>query len=436
MSNTRNKTSKIDLISILKDWNFWDNTPETGYPRAGYLSRLAEFLSSGQITVLTGPRRAGKSYLMRQMAEKLIQDGVPTSRILIVNFEDPRFGELDSSFLESLFQAYLSLIAPTGKPYLLFDEIQEVEGWEKWVSTIHALNKAFVVVTGSNAKVLSRELGTALTGRHLEMTVFPLSFREFQSFGTTPSTPGQPKRSLREYLEWGGFPAVTLSAVKKEMLLGYFSDIINRDILQRYKIRKPEAIRALSRYYLSNISALSTFHSIEKHLGISRDTVEKFTAYMEHCYLIFSLKRFSFKINEQEKSPRKIYCIDSGLCNAAGFRFLENMGRLAENVVFLELKRRQALDPDMELFYWKDPQHREVDFLSKKGMRPASLIQVSWDISNANTKDRETRVLERASKELGIKKVLVLARESAPEETAGGIDIQYRSIEDWLAEAE
>ena len=426
--------SKNELITILQDWNFWDKSPDIGMPRPFNLSRLSQFLSSGQITVLAGPRRAGKSYLMRQLARQLIDGGVPATQILIVNFEDPRLGELNSDFLENLFQAYISTVAQAGKLYLMLDEIQEVDGWEKWVSTIHALGKASVVVTGSNAKLLSRELGTVLTGRHLEMTVLPLSFREYQSFGATEPLSRLPGQSFRNYLEWGGFPAVVLSNVKKEMLLGYFSDIINRDILQRYRIRKPEAIRALSKYYISNTATLSTFHSIEGHIGISRDTVEKFTTYMEQCYLIFSLKRFSFKVREQDKSPRKIYCVDSGLCNAAGFRFSENIGRLAENAVFLELKRRQFLDADMELFYWKDPQHREVDFLVKKGMRPVSLIQVSWDLSNPKTKEREVRVLERAAKELGVNEVLVLTGDFAAEETLNGVRVQYRPIENWLLE--
>ena len=162
-----------------------------------------------------------------------------------------------------------------------------------------------------------------------------------------------------------GFLRLSLQK-KNQILLNYFEDILNKDIIKRFKIRKIEQLNNLAEFYLSNISSLVTFSSLEKSLKFSADTIEKFSGYLEDAYILFFLKRFSFKIKEQQKSPRKVYAVDTGLANTIGFRFTQNLGRLAENLVFLELKRKEILQPQLELYYWKDVHHREVDFLIKK----------------------------------------------------------------------
>lgn len=162
-----------------------------------------------------------------------------------------------------------------------------------------------------------------------------------------------------------GFLRLSLQK-KSQILLNYFEDILNKDVIKRFKIRKIEQLNNLAKFYLSNISSLVTFSSLEKSLKFSADTIEKFSGYLEDAYILFFLKRFSFKIKEQQKSPRKVYAVDTGLANTIGFRFTQNLGRLAENLVFLELKRKEILQPQLELYYWKDVHHREVDFLIKK----------------------------------------------------------------------
>lgn len=162
-----------------------------------------------------------------------------------------------------------------------------------------------------------------------------------------------------------GFLRLSLQK-KSQILLNYFEDILNKDVIKRFKIRKIEQLNNLAKFYLSNISSLVTFSSLEKSLKFSADTIEKFSGYLEDAYILFFLKRFSFKIKEQQKSPRKVYAVDTGLANTIGFRFTQNLGRLDENLVFLELKRKEILQPQLELYYWKDVHHREVDFLIKK----------------------------------------------------------------------
>ena len=433
--------SKTEIFAILKDWNLWGIPPEAGVPRPQYLSRLQRLISgSKHVVVITGARRAGKSFLMKQAGSALIDSGVRKENILFVNLEDPRFVRLDTKLMDEIYEAYLEFVAPKGEVYVFLDEVQLAERWEKWVRTMHELRKARIIVSGSNAQLLSKELGTVLTGRHLDMTVFPLSFGEFLAFNGIAqvgklSPTGREieiKSLFRKYLESGSFPEVALRERKKEILLSYFEDIVEKDLVRRFRIRKGQDLRALVKFYFSNISSLVTFGSAEKFLKISADTVEKFSGYLEQAYMVFFLKRFSFKFREQEKSPRKAYSIDTGLSNAVGFRFSENIGRLAENVVFIELKRRQMFNHELELFYWKDIHHREVDLVLKEGTKITQLIQVCWNLTEPKTKERETRSLAKAIDELKAKEALVITEEYENEEEVRGHLVKFMPLWKWL----
>jgi predicted AAA+ superfamily ATPase len=320
------------------------------------------------------------------------------------------------------------------------DEIQEVKEWEKWVRTMHELKKAKLIVSGSNAELLSRQLGTLLTGRHIDLTVFPLSFGEYLTFnkleinhafgvlGRTAEIDGL----LHKYIESGSFPEVALSAKRTEVLLNYFNDLLMKDLLRRFRVRKTPVMKSLIRYYLSNAANLISFTSAGKFLQANPHTIEKFSGYFEDVYLIFLLKRFSYKVKEQEKSPRKIYGIDTGLCNSLGFRFSENIGRLAENIVFLALKRKQMLDPQWELFYWKDAQHREVDFVVKCGNGVERLIQVCWNMRDEKTKNRECRSLQKAMQELKVDQATIITDDAEGEEKLNGFTVKTIPLWKWL----
>ena len=174
--------NKNEILEVLEDWNFWRKDQDTGFPRLQYLKQLQSLKDSNQIIVITGARRSGKSYLMRGFAKKLISEGISKDNILFVNFEDPRFHRLDTDLLQKIYETYLESLNPKGSIYIFLDEIQEIPEWEKWVRTMHELKKANLIISGSNARLLSRELSTLITGRHVDMTVFPLSFKEFLSF--------------------------------------------------------------------------------------------------------------------------------------------------------------------------------------------------------------------------------------------------------------
>ncbi len=429
-----------DLLEILNDWNPWRQELKAGLERPLYLDRLQAHLSTNQIISITGPRRAGKSFLMRQLIQRLIHSGVPPQRILMVNFEDPRFGELNTKTLETLFKTYLQFLAPEGKPFLFLDEIQEVEEWEKWVRMMHELGKAKIILSGSNAKLLSRDLATLLTGRHLSVTVLPFSFQEMVNL-KNPQNSVEQSRLIQECLEYGAFPEVVFSdrAERRPLLLQYYDDILSKDLIRRYKIRKPEALKSLARFYFTNQSSLTTYSSTEKFLKISADTVEKFSGYLEDAYLLFFLKRFSFKVKEQEKSPRKVYAVDTGLANTIGFRSSPNLGRLAEGWVFLELQRLCFLNPEMELFYWKDERHREVDFVVKQNQKVVRLIQSSWlasesfDQEQQAAKQREIVSLLKAMKELEVNEGWIVTSDFEAEEKVEGKDIYYIPLWKWLS---
>jgi len=436
-----NKMNKNELIGILEDWNFWKKDLKVGLNRSSYLNILEGRLPSEQIKVIIGARRSGKSYIMRQLAKWLIEKkGVNKNNILIINFEDPRFTGLDTKLLQQALDVYLETYKPEGEIYVFLDEVQEIPRWEKWVRTMQELGKANIIVSGSNSKLLSSELATVLTGRHLDMTVMPLSFAEFLKFKNLEITNELEcirneivlKSFLKEFLEFGSFPLVVLGQDKESILLSYFDDVVNKDLIKRYKIRKTEEIKSLVKFYLSNVSSPVTFTSVGKFLNISTVSAERFSAYLETSYVVFFLKRFSFKVKQQEKSPRKVYAVDTGLANVVGFRFSDNFGKLAENMVFLELKRRSNFDPSMEIYYWKSLAQEEVDFVVKRNTNVTELIQVCWDIQDINTKKRETKVLLKAMYEFKLDSGLIITEDFEGEDNFGGKKIRYVILKKWL----
>ncbi|OGI18381.1 MAG: ATPase [Candidatus Moranbacteria bacterium RIFCSPLOWO2_02_FULL_48_19] len=433
--------NKNELIGILEDWNFWKKDLKVGLNRSSYLNILEGRLPSEQIKVIIGARRSGKSYIMRQLAKWLIEKkGVNKNNILIINFEDPRFTGLDTKLLQQALDVYLETYKPEGEIYVFLDEVQEIPRWEKWVRTMQELGKANIIVSGSNSKLLSSELATVLTGRHLDMTVMPLSFAEFLKFKNLEITNELEcirneivlKSFLKEFLEFGSFPLVVLGQDKESILLSYFDDVVNKDLIKRYKIRKTEEIKSLVKFYLSNVSSPVTFTSVGKFLNISTVSAERFSAYLETSYVVFFLKRFSFKVKQQEKSPRKVYAVDTGLANVVGFRFSDNFGKLAENMVFLELKRRSNFDPSMEIYYWKSLAQEEVNFVVKRNTNVTELIQVCWDIQDINTKKRETKVLLKAMYEFKLDSGLIITEDFEGEDNFGGKKIRYVILKKWL----
>lgn len=428
-------------MRVLEDWNFWKSPWEEGFPRPFYLEKMLKQVASGQIMVITGSRRSGKSFLMRQLASSVVRSGVEKRDILFVNFEDPRWLKRDAALLDEIFSTYADLQKPEGRPYVFLDEVQEVDGWERWVRTMHELGKATIVVSGSNAKLLSRELGTVLTGRHMDTVVYPLSFREFLSFRGVSDGASETSVSLggyfREYLSKGSFPALTgLTDGSREWFLAFYDDVLEKDIVGRFGIRKPEALKALLNYAMSNVSKPMTANAASKFLNIAPDTADKFLGYFEQTYLLFALKRFSYGVKGQQKSPKKIYAIDTALAGAIGFRMSEDFGRVAENIVYMEYLRRQVADSEIELFYWKDAQAgmsgKEVDFVVKRGARICEAVQVCMGDFVGETKKREMGALARIAERLHPERFLVITEEYEDVVNYPYGEVSFVPIQKWL----
>ncbi len=420
------------IIEILSGWNIWRRDQETGISRDAYLNRLDRLAETEQIVAMTGVRRSGKSTLMKQFIKKKVSSGIDRVSFLYVNFEEPKFsGLLSPEFLQQIYEAYLEIIKPKEKPWIFLDEVQNVPNWERFVRGLHEKKEANIFISGSTAKLLGKELGTLLTGRWVEMKTYPLDFREFLLFKQIKienkmemlSNKVRIKQHLREYLEFGGFPLVALKEEKEEILRRYFDDIVERDIAMRYKIRKTEKLKALSRYYLTNFSSHVSYRRIARFIGLSLDSIERYSAYMAEAYLLFFVQKYSYSLKEQEVNPRVAYGIDSGLINITGFRFSDNLGKLYENTVFLSL-----LEGGKEIYYYKS--RGECDFLIKEGQRVVRAIQVSYEIKE--NKEREVNGLLEAMDAFKLKEGLMITEDEEEEERIEGRKIVYMPLWKWL----
>ncbi|MHA1272564.1 MAG: ATP-binding protein [Promethearchaeota archaeon] len=426
--------NKEKIIEILSSWNFWNKKHDTGIFREKYLEKLNNLLKTEQIIAITGIRRSGKTTLMKQFIKKKIIEGENPLSFLYVNLEEPKFlGELSLEFLQQIYDAYIELIKPNDIPYILLDEVQNINGWERFVRALHEKKEAHIIVSGSTSKLLGKELGTLLTGRWLELKVYPLDFKEFLDFKGIElkskldllSNKSKIKQLLREYLEFGGFPLVVLKEEKEEILERYFNDIVGRDIIERYKIRKIEKLRFLAKYYLTNISSLITYRRIAKFMGLSLDSVERFSSYLMEICVIFLIPKFSYTLKVQEVNPKKVYCIDPGLANFFGFRFSDNIGKLYENIVYLSL-----IENKMQVYYYKNK--NECDFVIMEGQKITKAIQVSYEITE--NKEREINGLLEAMNFFNLEEGFIITEDFESEEIINNKKIKYIPLWKWLLE--
>lgn len=345
---------------------------EATYER-NLLSKL-RLNDSGFANIISGIRRCGKSTLLAQLIKK------QTEQVLYINFDTPRlfgFDFLDFRALDDILQEQDSI------KWLFFDEIQTVKSWEIYVRG--KLDQGYgIVVTGSSASLLSRELGTKLTGRHLSKELFPFSYKEFCGYVNA----GQGSESLAVYLEKGGFPQY-LKTENKELLTQLVTDIIYRDIAVRYNIRDEQSLKKLFVFLVSNVGNLVSATKLKGVLGIkSTATLLDYFSYFEQTYLLYLLPKFSYSYKTQLVNPRKIYLIDIGLQFAMSSSFTDDSGRRLENMVFLELRRTTT-----ELFYFNE-NNKECDFVVCRNGKPRVVIQVCYKLTNENLPREQNGVLE------------------------------------------
>ncbi len=347
-------------------------------------------LSGDVANVITGMRRCGKSIL----AFLLTKD----KNSAYVNFEDERLN-IEAKELNAVLEAIYELKGDV--EFIVFDEIQNVDGWERFVARL--LTRKKIIITGSNARLLSRELATFLTGRHIDYKLFPFSFREFLVFNNFKPNPyltkdiAKTKKMLREYLEIGGLPLAYKHG--RRFVSETYGDIIERDVIQRYRIKYRKLLKNLALYYVSNFSSYISFNGLKKLFKVKNvETVKNYSEYISNAYLLIFLRRFSFRLKEQEIAPKKVYCMDNGIITTMSFRFSKNFGRLMENLVAIELERKKSYwFAGQEIYYWKDYQQREVDFVVREGLRVRQLVQVTYAAGRDEVEPREIRSLVKAA---------------------------------------
>lgn len=429
---------KSKLFSILNEWNYWDKPAPEFYPRKDYQEKIDTYLQSGEIIILKGIRRSGKSTLMINHIRHLMNKGVKTAEILLVNFEDPRFnGELDSGLLEQIFEVYKEYINNESRPHIFLDEVQNVAQWEKWLLTGYELNKAHFYVTGSSSRLLSKEFGTALSGRHLAITVFPLSFKEYLLFGDKPLPDKKMlttekisyKKAFNDFIITGGFPKIhSLSNdLKRTEIIMYYETIILKDIVARHNLKSYDNVKKVALYLLSNVGKPFNLNKIRESLQLSYDLADKYFEYLRDTFLVMEINQFDYSLKKQFSNRRKVYCIDNGMLSYTSFRISEDYGRYLENLVFVELSRRGK---DIYFYSGKN----ECDFVIKDGNHIRSAIQVCRTLQDDQTKQRELGGLLEAIETYKLTEGLILTEDDEKTLKLDNITVNIKPVWKWLLE--
>jgi hypothetical protein len=400
-----------------------------GITRAA-LGTISKHLAVPHAIVISGIRRCGKSTLLNQIIDNFYNKGV-----YYFNFEDERLVDFKAEDFNSLYEVFLELYGE--RKVFCFDEIQNVPQWEVFVRRMQDKGFKFFI-TGSNASLLSKELGTKLTGRSLRIELYPFSFTEFLLFKgyklqknalSYTTERASIKKYLAEYLRHGGMPEC-LKYRDASLLKRVYEDILYRDIVARYDIKQVKALRELGLYLLSNIAGAFSYNNLKNALGLgSMNTVKSYADFLENSYLLLLVNRFSYSLKQQFVAHKKIYCIDNGLAEAVAFQFSKNKGKFLENLVLLELKRKFE-----EVYYYKSTNNQEVDFLIKLGKKDFALIQVADSLENEKTRQREINSLVSAMDELKTKKALILTEDSEEEVKLKDRVISVRPVYKWILE--
>lgn len=421
----------MDTQQIIRIIDFWQKTIEKDKLKDRSLVETLNYKSK-EIIDLIGPRRSGKSSILKLIIKHLDLK----NNYLFINFEDPFFIENNKPYIiEELISVFKEYFTPRLE-YLFLDEIQEINQWERAVRKLRDSGKFKIFITGSSSKLLSGEVSTLLTGRHLSYKVFPLSFSEFLNFKNVEIKHRKDiilnqktiAKYFYKYMNIGSFPEVVLTE-NSELVKNYFYDILQKDIVMRYNIREKEILEKIAIYSLSNSSKIISIESLKKTFGISFALTSSYIDYLKNSFLIFELPQFSYSLKKQQKALKKIYSIDSGLANAVSFRFSKDSGRVLENIVFLHLKMTGK-----EIYYYKTKNNLEVDFIIKKETGEKELIQVSFSLDDKKTREREIKGLLTAMNELSISKGLILTDDEEEVIKIGQRTIIVKPTYKWLLE--
>jgi len=409
------KTVILEQNNIILDQNIVDREK---------LPTIFSQHNDSNIAIISGIRRCGKSTLLYQLKKK--------NKGYYLNFDDERLVSFSIEDFQKTDEIFHELFGQTQVYY--FDEIQNVKAWERFVRRLHDFKKK-IYITGSNAHLLSKELGTHLTGRYIAYELFPFSFREYLLFKNINFnnndlyiTEGKAKlkQYFNSYFEIGGIPEY-IKTENKENIKFLYEGIIYRDVLVRYNIKNEKTMKELMLFIFSNIGKLISYNKIKNMLGLKNSTtVKEYFAYLENTYLVFLLSKYSFSIKNNIYSNKKIYVIDNSFAINLGFRFSDDIGRLLENLVFIELKRQNK-----EIYYFQEKY--ECDFIVKQGNEIEQAIQVCYELTEKNKK-REYNGLIEAIKAAKLSKGLIISYDQENVEIVDNYEIITKPVWKWLLE--
>lgn len=387
-------------------------------------------LNSHLIKLITGPRRVGKS----------------TQALLMLRNRNFAYLNFDSQQLLDAWDADLVMrmlddVYP-GYEYLLLDEVQNLDAWDLWVSELYRLGKN-LVITGSNAKMLSSEMATALTGKYLKVEMFPFSLEEFFDWNKLDLSKLNHEQQadasalMDDYLRNGGYPEVVASRqLTRTYLDTLFDSIVWKDVAKRHSVRNVTDLNDLALYLVSNFCNPVSANELTEELGFSSvNTTKKFMDYLHEPYLFYYLPRYNNKLKLMKKAPRKVYVVDNGFVAAKAFSLSDNLGRLLENQVFVELLR-QGYDTDKTMFYYRSRNDKEVDFVLRKGTHIEQLVQVCYDMSNAKTEKREVDSLIECAVELNCRNLVIVTNNDERVIEKDGYRINVVPVAKWSVSLE
>jgi len=384
-----------EKFKALKNYNLWgDNTPSLGFTRTEYTDKIYAYKGNRLIKVLVGQRRVGKSFILRQLASRLVESGVDKKNIFFVNCELVDFNFLKTyKDLDGLFKLYKARIKPQGRIYLFIDEVQNIEGWERVVNSYSQdyVEEYEVFISGSNSKMLSGELATLLSGRYVSFEIFPFSFREY----TGITQKGQTKQSFMEYMGSGGMPELFMlpePELKRNYISAVKDTVLLRDIIQRHSIKDARLLEDIFVYLVNNASNLLSVRNISNYFKssgrkTSYDTVAAYIGYIEDAYLVHRVERYNIKGKETIAGNGKYYVNDLSFNNYLYQGFGYGSGYMLENLVYLELARHGFN------IYVGNIKGKEVDFVSVKGDR-ILYVQSAFMLIDRETIEREYSALE------------------------------------------
>ncbi len=359
-----------------------------------------ELLQNPLIKLITGPRRVGKSVFALLMLQG--------KNFAYLNFDD---NQLLEKWDEDLAMSALDDVYPD-YDFMLLDEIQNLPDWDLWVSKLYRRRKN-LIITGSNANMLSSEMATVLTGRYLQIEMLPFSLDETMRWkNICPAREEQAAQAIvlaDDYMRNGGYPeTIPARGITKSYLSTLFDSILLKDVAKRHNVRNTTDLYNLATYLLSNFCNPISANELARELGLSSvATTKKFCDYLNEPYLFFYLPRFNNKLKLMNKAPKKVYIVDNGFVQSTAFNLSENLGRLLENQVFVELLRRGYI-PGQTLFYYRTRNDKEIDFVTRKGAKVEQLIQVCYDMTSEKTRKRELNALVEAAEELHCDILLVI----------------------------